>query len=182
VAYKSFFLPTRFEGHPICANGTCASRARIGDELPIYPPRIPNRAQPPFTLSVTGTLPPGITVDPNGEFRGRMTAAGRYLVTLGVRDALGKSVSLTWDFDIVDPNLPSPPAAAPPPAPAPPSGGGSSGGGGGGGSVDAASLAALLLALLHAWLLAGGRCSKLARVPPTTVRSRDERNVDVARG
>jgi hypothetical protein len=165
VAYKSFFLPTRFEGHPKCANGTCTLQVRLGNELPLYPPRIPNRAQPPLTLNVTGTLPPGTALDANGEFRGRTITAGRYLVTLGARDALGKSVALTWDFDVVDPNPPPVPSA---PAPTPPATGASSGGGGGGGQADMASLGALLLALLCASLRSARRARSSSDERPSS--------------
>ncbi|MGC4891798.1 putative Ig domain-containing protein [Micromonospora sp. DT227] len=46
----------------------------------------------PFSWSVTGTLPPGLTLDPNtGLLSGRPTAAGAYSFTVRVTDAFGLS-------------------------------------------------------------------------------------------
>ncbi|WP_405092938.1 putative Ig domain-containing protein [Micromonospora sp. NBC_01392] len=46
----------------------------------------------PFSWSVTGTLPPGLTLDPNtGLLSGRPTAAGAYPFTVRVTDAFGLS-------------------------------------------------------------------------------------------
>jgi hypothetical protein len=177
VAYKSFFLPIRYDGQPKCANGTCATQGHVGDALPVHPPRIPNRARPPFTLSVTGTLPPGVTVDANGEFRGRTSAPGRYLVTQSVRDSTGRSVALTWDVTIVDPNPPSPPTTAPSPSPAPGGVGAApqpSSSGGGGGQVDTLSLAALLFVFaLARSLAAAGPISAAVRSSRSRRRSAD---------
>jgi hypothetical protein len=147
VAYKSFFLPRHSSDNPTCSNGVCVVELRVGDELPLFPPRIPNRALPPMTLNVLGALPPGIAVDANGEFRGRVAAAGRYRTTFSVQDAAGQSVALAWDINVVDPS--SAPTPTPSPPAAPPSSAGSSGGGG---QFDVLSLVALLCLLL----LAGG--------------------------
>ena len=45
---------------------------------------------PPYTVSnVQGTLPAGVTINPDGTFAGLPTAAGAFDVTVDVADSLG---------------------------------------------------------------------------------------------
>lgn len=132
VAYRSLYLPVHYTGNPLCADGVCEMRLIVRQGA-IYRPSIPARGVPPFSLSVTGTMVPGMSIDQStGYLGGEPTAAGDYSFTVTVHDSSGKSASLTWHIIVTDPNAP------PPPSPSPPNtaGGTSSGGGGGSGALS----------------------------------------------
>lgn len=62
---------------------------------------------PPYTISVTGTLPPGLTVNNQGVLSGTPTQAGSFSFSIGATDSKGTTVGATcnssstgakWDF------------------------------------------------------------------------------------
>jgi hypothetical protein len=62
---------------------------------------------PPFTWALAGgTLPPGITLFPDGSMYGTLTATGRYTFTLRVTDPAGKTA--TQAFGVTVQPLPAP--------------------------------------------------------------------------
>jgi large repetitive protein len=58
--------------------------------------------RPPYTFTATGTLPPGLTLDPaTGKISGAGTAAGRYPFTVTVTDGTGAKASVEWNVTIL---------------------------------------------------------------------------------
>jgi len=56
----------------------------------------------PYTFAKTaGTLPPGLTLDPNGQLHGTPTAAGTFNFTITATDANGNTGSQTYTLKIV---------------------------------------------------------------------------------
>jgi hypothetical protein len=148
TAYKSLMMNLIWPGNPSCSNATCKMRLAVGQSA-IYRPPYLYRGVPPFTLTSSGTLPTGMSIDQEGQISGTPTSAGQFIFSLTMHDLLGKSATLTWDITVGDPNAPTPPTP-------PPSGGGSTGGGsgngsssgsGGGGFLDIATLSLLILCL-----------------------------------
>jgi hypothetical protein len=136
VAYKSVFVNIRYPGNPVCDATRCILRVIIGQGF-LYEAPFLMRGISPFTLSVAGTLPPGITIDSvTGDVGGTPISAGTFIFSMTIRDAVGARGTRTWEVTVSDPN-------APPPSPPPPASGGS---GGGGGGIGALTMLALLFA------------------------------------
>jgi hypothetical protein len=58
--------------------------------------------RPPYTFTATGTLPPGLTLDPaTGKITGAGTTAGRYSFTVTVTDGTGAKDSVDWNITIL---------------------------------------------------------------------------------
>jgi hypothetical protein len=55
-----------------------------GDTLPI------SGGTPPYTITgVTGTVPPGVTINSDGTITGTPTSAGTFPLTIALQDSLG---------------------------------------------------------------------------------------------
>ena len=143
VGYKSLYIQVHYPGLPLCADSHCEMRLLVRQGVS-FRPRFPARGVPPFTLSITGVVPPGMTIDQsNGFLEGEPTTAGDYTFREIVRDSSAKTASLTWHIIVTDPNAPAPPAPPPPSPPPGNGGGGTSSGGGGGGAFSYLFLLAL---------------------------------------
>jgi hypothetical protein len=56
----------------------------------------------PYTFSLTGALPPGITLDvATGAVTGAATSSGKFSATVTVTDSTGAKVSVPWSFNIL---------------------------------------------------------------------------------
>ena len=51
----------------------------------------------PVTGTVTGTLPPGLTISSSGVLTGAATQSGEYRFAVNLKDAAGHSASMNWD-------------------------------------------------------------------------------------
>ena len=60
---------------------------------------------PPYTWSSTGTLPPGMSLSPNGMLTGTPTTLGSYSFTVQVKDANGVTYSAPFTIQVVQPSL-----------------------------------------------------------------------------
>jgi hypothetical protein len=146
VAHKSLFINPRDRGNPVCSPGSCRLELLVGQQM-VYDLRTPARSVGPFTLAVSGDLPPGIAVNTaEGVIGGTPSAPGTYNFALTVRDSQGKQATLNWQIVISTSGSGGGPPPAPNP-PAPPNGTGGGGGGGGAFSL-AAALALALLAIV----------------------------------
>lgn len=58
--------------------------------------------RPPYAFTASGTVPPGLTLDPaSGTIKGAATAAGRYPFTVTVTDGTGAKASVEWDITVL---------------------------------------------------------------------------------
>ncbi|MEW5849389.1 MAG: putative Ig domain-containing protein [Myxococcota bacterium] len=67
----------------------------------------------PYTFSVDGTLPPGLSLSPSGALSGRATAAGDFSFTLNITDANGLPGSTVVTIHVSAPTLTLQPDALP---------------------------------------------------------------------
>ncbi len=146
VAHKSLFIGVVYPGNWFCTGGVCSIDLQINQQL-IYQMPTLRDGQPPFTYSVTGSMPPGITVTANGSLTGAATSAGTFNATVNISDSTGATGSLNLQFVVTDPNPPSSSSSS--------SGGGSSSGsgsgsGGGGGSFGGELLLLVWIVMLVA--------------------------------
>lgn len=116
VAHKSFFIGISYPGSWFCENGACSMDLATNQSL-VYQMPEPREGQPPFTYSVAGSLPAGITVSPEGSLTGAATGAGTSNAAVNITDWSGATRSINLRFVVTDPSAPAPP----------PSGGSSSG-------------------------------------------------------
>jgi hypothetical protein len=74
----------------------------------------PANGTAPFTYAVSaGTLPPGVTLGPQGALSGTPTKAGQYSFTVTVTDAKGKTASKAYSVTVAWPQLDLAPAVLP---------------------------------------------------------------------
>lgn len=138
-ASKSLFINLHYPGNPRCTPTTCTMSVQVNQPF-IYEPPYLARGVPPFTLFVSGTLPPGIGVDSStAQLSGTPTAAGLFSFSMRMVDAVGQQGTINWQVEVTDPNAPPPPPPPPPP--------GNAGGKSGGGAMTSGELLALLLLL-----------------------------------
>lgn len=57
---------------------------------------------PPSTYSLNGTLPPGLTLSPEGSIRGTPTQAGAYPFVINARDAAGRTTSSGFSITVAE--------------------------------------------------------------------------------
>lgn len=145
TAHKSFILNMEYGGQAVCVPDSCEGSFSVGQPAGYDLPYLA-RGLPPITLSTSGTLPPGVTVDlSNGNFGGMPTTAGVYDFAFTVRDALNQMATVSWRITVhgqsLTPPNPTPPPTPPAPQPTP-------SGGGGGGALREMELACLILMAL----------------------------------
>jgi len=76
---------------------------------------------PPYAFSLTsGSLPPGVTLSPDGTISGSPTAAGNYPFEVTVTDANNIQQTMAFSISVSGPVSPPPPPVSPPPPPPPP--------------------------------------------------------------
>jgi hypothetical protein len=86
-----------------CDNNSCVAWMTTGAspggivQLPVLA-----RAVPPQSGTISGTLPPGLTVSSSGEVSGSPTTPGQYSFTLKLSDAQGKTATLPWNVRVTD--------------------------------------------------------------------------------
>lgn len=160
VAYKSFFIPMETASRLTCSNGLCTEHAELHQDVG-FPVPIPVRSVPPYTVDVTGSLPPDVTLQQNGYFMGHARPEGQYQFQITATDARGKSATMAWELVVTDPTAAPAPTPTPTPLPTPgPSSGGSSGGG---------SIGLLVLAGIATFLCARVRQWRRYPAPPRLV-------------
>lgn len=144
-ATKSIFIVMQWPGNPYCSPNKCAL-SLLKDQQFAYEPPFLARGVPPFTLFISGTLPPGIDwLEDSATFGGHVRTPGNYSFSLRMVDSIGAEGTIDWQIEVRDPNPPPVQPPAPPPSPPvanppPPS----SNGGGGGGDLTLIDLLALL--------------------------------------
>jgi hypothetical protein len=94
-------------GGMTCSAGVCDLLSSLVNDFYLTSFTAAGDTAPPFTWALAGgTLPPGLSLSPNGTLSGTTTAAGTYVFTLRVTDPNGKTA--TQDFRLpVDP-VPAP--------------------------------------------------------------------------
>jgi hypothetical protein len=143
-ASKSVFLNLHWPGSPYCTPTSCTMSV-LQNQLFIYDPPFLARGVPPFTLFISGKLPPGIEFnEANATISGSPTLPGNYSFALRMVDSVGSEGTIHWQVEVRDPNAPpaQPPSANPP----------ASSKGGGGGDLTWIDLLALLGVLAFAKL------------------------------
>jgi hypothetical protein len=139
-ASKSVFINIHWPGNPYCTPTSCTMSV-LQDQPFIYDPPYLARGVPPFTLFISGTLPPGIDFNQtDATIGGNPTTPGNYTFSLRMVDSVGSEGTINWQIEVRDPN---PPPVQQPPANPP----AASNGGGGGGDLTWIDLLALLVAL-----------------------------------
>jgi hypothetical protein len=135
-ASKSVFINIHYPGNPYCTPDSCTMSV-LQDQPFIYDPPFLARGVPPFTLYISGTLPPGIQFDEaNATIGGNPTTPGDYSFSLRMVDSVGSEGTINWQVEVRDPNGPSVPPTQPVPS--------ASSNGGGGGSLTWFDLLALV--------------------------------------
>lgn len=97
VAYKSFFI--NLAGSLQCSGSTCITVLGVGQAISYSVPPLA-RGLAPQTFTITGSLPPGISVSSTGTIEGTPTQTGHYPFGLIVRDAAGRSSTLKFDVEV----------------------------------------------------------------------------------
>jgi hypothetical protein len=105
VAYKSHFIELDFEGELLCTPNHCSVQAAVvapsTDPTFIY--KVPNLARgvAPFTSTVSGNPPPGLTMNPDGTFSAVTSTAGDFQFAMTIADAVGHTGVINWDVNVV---------------------------------------------------------------------------------
>lgn len=143
TASKSVFINIHWPGNPYCTPSTCTMSVLQNQQF-IYDPPFLARGVPPFTLFISGSLPPGIILNQvDATVSGNPTTPGNYSFSLRMVDAVGAEGTIGWQIEVRDPN----PPPAPPPTSNPPPSSSGTGGGGGGGDLSGMDLLVLLAIL-----------------------------------
>ncbi len=97
VAYKSMFLNVAYPGNFACSGSTCIGSLVEDDQLAY---QVPALAQgiPPETFSITGQLPPGLSVSSSGAMTGEATQTGEYKFAFVINDAADHTATMNWDI------------------------------------------------------------------------------------
>jgi hypothetical protein len=106
VAYKNMVINITYPGVFTCSGNTCSGT--LPENLPIayqVPPLA--RGVQPQLFTITGQLPPGISVSSTGSMTGQATQTGEYQFAFNITDAVGQSGSMNWDIVVVASSAPS---------------------------------------------------------------------------
>ena len=162
-ASKSVFINIHWPGNPYCTPDSCTMSVLQNQQF-FYDPPFLARGVPPYTLFISGTLPPGIEFNQaNANIGGTPTTPGNYSFSLRMVDSVGSEGTINWQIEVRDSN---PPPVPPPPVPPPPANPPPSSNGGGGGDLTWIDLLALLAALASVLVRVPCASSPLPRRPP----------------
>lgn len=106
VAYKSLILNVASPGNFVCNGDTCLGSLLINDQIAYQVPPLARGVQPQL-FTISGQLPPGISVSSSGAMTGEGTQAGEYKFAFNITDAVGHNGSMNWDVLVVSGSMPS---------------------------------------------------------------------------
>jgi hypothetical protein len=106
VAYKSMIINVTFPGVLSCSANTCSSTLSLNLQISYQIPPLARGVQPQL-FTVTGQLPPGISVSSTGALTGAPTQTGEYQFAFNITDAVGHTGSMNWDITVVASSSPN---------------------------------------------------------------------------
>ena len=100
VSYKSLILNVTYPGAFACSGDTCQGTLAQNLSLSYQVPPLARGVQPQY-FTITGQLPPGVSVSSTGAMTGAATQIGEYKFAFNITDAVGHAGSLHWDIVVV---------------------------------------------------------------------------------
>ena len=106
VAYKSMIINVTFPSVLSCSANTCFSTLSLNLQIAYQIPPLARGVQPQV-FTVTGQLPPGISVSSTGALTGAATQTGEYQFAFNITDAVGHTGRMNWDITVVASSTPN---------------------------------------------------------------------------